>query len=220
MPDSEFRPRVLLVEGQDDKHVTRHIITRRGLNIGIDIDRDIEVTTSVDSLIDSIRSTVDAPRREVVGILADANDHPNRRWQSITDRLRKSNGLRGASLPPRPEPTGTIIPGGPRRPRVGIWLMPDNQSPGEIEDFVAGMIPRDDPIWPRAEAYINEIVRDFPKPPRKFTEKKAQRAKVHTWLAARENPRQMGVAIGAHDLGVDVPLCQSFTDWLWRLFAP
>lgn len=220
MPDSEFRPRVLLVEGQDDKHVTRHIVTRSGLNIGIDSDLDIQVTTSVESLIDSIPSTIDAPGREVVGILTDANDHPDRRWQSITERLRKSNGFRGTALPTRPAPAGTIIQGGLRRPRVGIWLMPNNQSPGELEDFVAGMIPHDDLIWPRAETYINEIIRDVPRPLRKFTEKKALRAKVHAWLATREHPRQMGTAIGARDLAVDVRDCQSFADWLRRLFAP
>ena len=216
MPDSEFRPRILLVEGQDDKHVTRHIVTRIGLNIGIDSDLDIRVTTSVESLTDSIPSTIDAPGREVVGILTDANDHPDRRWQSITERLRKSNGFRDTSLPTRPAPAGTIIQGGLRRPRVGIWLMPDNRSPGELEDFVAKMIPSKDTVWPLAQNYIDGI----PAADRKFAEGKIPRAKVHAWLAARESPRQMGTAIRACDLDTKVALCQSFADWLWRLFAP
>lgn len=167
MPDSLFRPRVLLVEGQDDKHVAGHIITQTKLSTGIDIEKDIDVKEGVDSLIASIRSVVDAPNQEVVGILADANDHLDSCWKSITGRLLESNGFRGASLPERPDPAGTIIPEGPRSPRVGIWLMPDNGSPGELEDFVAEMIPDGDPVWPRAETYINEIIRDIPNPPRK-----------------------------------------------------
>lgn len=196
--------------------MTGHIITRIGQGINIDIARDILVATGVDSLIASIRSTVDAPEREVVGILTDANDRPDERWQSITGRLRESNRFRGTSLPASPAPEGTIIPEGSRSPRVGIWLMPDNQVPGELEDFVAAMIPNGDPVWPRARDYIDGI----PEADRRFAEGKTERAKVHAWLAAREDPRRMGAAIGAGDLDTGVPSCQSFTDWLRRLFAP
>ena len=101
------------------------------------------------------------------------------------------------------------------RPRVGIWLMPDNQSPGEIEDFVAAMIPDGDPVRPLAERYIDGI----PEADRKFAEGKIPRAKIHAWLAAREDPRRMGAAIGAGDLDTEVTLCQSFAAWLRRLFA-
>ena len=196
--------------------MTGHILNRIGQGINIDIDRDIRVATGVESLIASIRSTVDTPEREVVGILADANDQPDTRWQSITDRLRESSRFRGTSPPAHPDPAGTIIPRAARHPRVGIWLMPDNQTPGELEDFVAAMIPTGDPVWPRAHAYIDGI----PEADRKFAEGKIPRAKVHAWLAAREDPRRMGAAIGAGDLDTEVALCQSFAAWLRRLFAP
>lgn len=195
--------------------MTGHIITRIGQGINIDIARDILVATGVDSLIASIRSTVDAPEREVVGILTDANDRPDERWQSITDRLRESNRFRGTSLPASPAPEGTIIPEGSRSPRVGIWLMPDNQVPGELEDFVAAMIPNGDPVWPRARDYIDGI----PEADRRFADGKTERAKVHAWLAAREDPRRMGAAIGAGDLDTEVPPCQSFAAWLRQIFA-
>ena len=218
MPGSPFPPRVLLVEGQDDKHVTGHIITRTKLNSGIDIDieKDIAIRGGVDSLIDSIRSAVDAPNQEVVGILADANDHPYERWESITGRLLESNGFRDASLPEHPDPAGTIITEGPRSPRVGIWLMPDNGSPGELEDFVGRMIPPDDTVWPLAQEYVDGI----PQADRKFAKGKTQRAKVHVWLATSKDPQRMGVAIRDGDLTTEAPLCQSFADWLRRLFAP
>ena len=76
------------------------------------------------------------------------------------------------------------------------------------------MIPDCDPVWPLARAYIDGI----PCAERKFIPKKQQRAEVHAWLAAREDPRLMGAAIGARDLDVDGPLCQSFVAWLERLF--
>ncbi len=92
--------------------------------------------------------------------------------------------------------------------------MPDNQSMGELEDFVAKMIPNGDPVWPRSRSYIDGI----PITDRKFKGKKTLRAKVYAWLAAREDPRRMGQAIYARDLNVNGPLCQKFVDWLTRLF--
>ena len=201
---------VLLVEGNDDEHVVHHIADRLDATLEFRILRK----GGIDPLLAAIERDIRVPGREAVGIVADANDDLNARWQAVTDRIRRA-GL-GIRPPTHPDPAGTIIPEAARRPRVGIWLMPDNQMPGEIEDFVAAMIPNGDPVRPLAERYIDGI----PEADRRFAEGKTERAKVHAWLAAREDPRRMGAAIGAGDLDTEVTLCQSFADWLRRLFAP
>ena len=201
---------VLLVEGNDDEHVVHHITDRLDATLEFRILRK----GGIDPLLAAIERDIRVPGREAVGIVTDANDDLNARWQAVTDRVRRA-GL-GIRPPTHPDPAGTIIPGAARHPRVGIWLMPDNQSPGEIEDFVAAMIPHRDPVWPLAQEYIDGI----PTADRKFAEGKIPRAKVHAWLAAREDPRRMGAAIGAGDLDTEVALCQSFAAWLRRLFAP
>ena len=93
--------------------------------------------------------------------------------------------------------------------------MPDNQSPGELEDFVAQMIPGGDPVWPLSQNYIEGI----PAGDRKFASGKTLRAKIHAWLAAREDPRQMGLAIRTRDLDINGAVCTRFTNWLTRLFS-
>ena len=92
--------------------------------------------------------------------------------------------------------------------------MPDNVSPGELEGFVSQMIPSTDRVWPLSQRYVDQI----PHTERKFTETKTLRAKIHVWLATREDPRQMGLAIGAGDLQVNNLLSQRFLTWLARLF--
>ena len=92
--------------------------------------------------------------------------------------------------------------------------MPNNSSCGELEDFIAEMIPDNDAVWPLSQRYIDEI----PETERKFKPKKTRRAQIHAWLAAREDPRHMGVAISAKDLEVDGVLCQQFIAWLTELF--
>lgn len=159
-------------------------------------------------MLDAISLEIKTPSRKAIGILVDANNDIDARWNDVTNRLRKAN----IQAPPSPQSTGTIIDG---QPRVGIWLIPDNASTGELEDFVMQMIPEGDPIWPRSKRYIGEI----PQADRKFREDKARRAELYAWLAARENPRQMGSAIGSHDLNVDGDLCRNFLAWLKALFA-
>ena len=93
--------------------------------------------------------------------------------------------------------------------------MPDNINSGELEHFVADMIPAGDPVWPRSQRYIDDI----PRCERKFQEKKIVRAKVHSWISTREEPGFMGQAIYKKDLSVDGILSNSFVSWLQELFS-
>ena len=197
--------RVLLVEGSDDKHVAIHL--SRSFSDMPDF-RVID-KGGIDQLLPSIPLEIRAEGRVAVGILVDANDDLRSRWQAVTDRLRPA----GIQLPASPSPGGTVIEFD-GKPRVGVWLMPDNDSPGELEDFFASMIPPSDPVWPLSEAYIDDI----PEEHRKFAQRKILRAKVHAWLAARRRPRPMGSAIDAGDLDVNAANNRKFLAWLRELF--
>ena len=200
-------PKVLLVEGQDDVHVVGHLWRQRHRS---ESPFEIQDKKGVDSLLEAIGLEVKAPGRVAVGIVADANDDPNARWAAVSNRLRGVNV--GIEMPDAPSPNGAIISGAPR---VGVWLMPDNRRPGELENFAQEMIPDDDPVWPLAQGYV----RDIPQEARKFSPNKTSRAELHAWLATREEPGFMGSAIGRGDLKTDGPLCSAFLAWLERLFG-
>ena len=194
---------VLLVEGPDDKHVVRHLSNlHEGMPQFCILQKE-----GIENLLDFMGLEILEPGRKAVGILVDANDDLNARWSAVAGRLREEK----IEVSARPKAGGTIQEGSPR---IGIWLMPDNTSSGELEDFVSEMIPADDPVWPLAQDYIDGI----PREDRKFTEKKIQRAKLHAWLSTREDPRPMGVAIRTGDLRVDGKLSTTFADWLRKLF--
>lgn len=93
--------------------------------------------------------------------------------------------------------------------------MPDNTASGELEDFVVTLVPAGDPVWPRAERYVEDI----PAIERRFRRRKTTRAKIHAWLATREDPRRMGTAIRAGDLDVDQALAAALVGWLRQLFG-
>ena len=195
--------RVLLVEGPDDLHVVLQLSRSSGLSEFCIID-----TQGFEKLSPRIPAEVRVEGRTAVGILVDANDSLTSRWQAISDRLKAA----GVEAPSRPDADGTIIEKD-GKPRVGVWVMPNNQRPGELEDFIADMIPPSDLVWPLSKAYIDAI----PLSDRKFAEGKILRAKVHAWLATRERPRPMGQSIGVGDLNVDADTCKRFVAWLRQL---
>ena len=116
---------LLLVEGADDEHVVRHL---RGRQPDMP-DFEISDKKGFPNLRDAIRPELKAPGRTALGILVDANDDFNARWNAIGYQLRRA----AINLPPPPTTQAGTVVGG--TPRVGVWLMPDNQSTGELEDL-------------------------------------------------------------------------------------
>ena len=75
--------RVLLVEGDDDLHVVGHICERQSSEFSFDIIKK----DNWEKLRDSISVEIKVPERQVIGILADADDIPTGRWDSINHQL-------------------------------------------------------------------------------------------------------------------------------------
>ena len=202
---SQPEPHLLIVEGQDDKHVVWQICNRSPETP----DFYIQDRGGIEPLLDAVGAEINAPGRQAVGILVDADDNPTGRWAAIANRLSDE----GIQVPTSPAAEGIVVDTD-GKPRVGIWLMPDNSTDGELENFVADMIPDDDPVWPLSQQYI----RNIPPQHRKFAPGKTLRAQIHAWLATREDPRQMGLAIRTRDLAITNPLSQTFLRWLTNLF--
>ena len=198
---------ILLVEGEDDKHVVEHLY-RRVHGDEAPLPFKIENKESYEKLLEGLPQHLKSSGLQVLGIVVDANDDPKARWREIRDAA--ANG--GVDLPAEPAPNGTFVEG---CPRVGAWLMPNNTSPGELEDFARGLIPRNDRVWPLAKAYIAGI----PKEDRLFKPGKIVRANLYAWLASRELPGRIGRAIRVGDLNAEAPVAQQFANWLSDLFG-
>ena len=190
------------MEGRDDRYVTEAILEREGPPPEF----AILPKFGIGLLLKGMRAEVKVPGRVAVGFVIDANSDPASRWREVTDKLR---GV--CALPSAPSPGGAIVG---QRPRVGIWMMPDNGSSGELEDFVRRMVPPDDPLWTLAEAYIAEI----PEAMRRFSDQKYGKAVLHAWLAAKRRPGRMAAAIRDEDFETRGEPVQRYVQWLRRLF--
>ncbi len=211
--DASAATGLLVVEGQNDQHLVLHLCRQAEPELvnGFDF-HDAQGITSV---INSVRNFVIQPGLTGVGFVLDGDETPREHWRQVIDRIAVA--YPDMRLPPAPEPNGTIVPedSDMGSPRIGIWVMPDNQTAGELEDFVVQMIPAGDLVWPRSQDYIEGI----PATARKFEDNKITKSQVHAWLAARRFPGLMGVAVRDGDLNVSGPLSQTFLAWLNRLFG-
>lgn len=221
-PSSE---RILLVEGIDDKHVVWHIcanaaasftVARNGEDMTVTL-KGQENTFSIQekgnrsSLISAIRQEVVASDRQAIGVVVDADANPGDCWSELVNGFSRTT----IPIPSAPDPTGTIVWEQPGQPRVGIWMMPDNQLSGEIEDFLRQMISPTAPVWTDAQRYIENI----PLGTRRFAPEKTDKAKLYAWLSTHREPARMGAAISDGDIQTDTLLCQTFTNWLIKLFG-
>ena len=165
---------------------------------------------------------VNDPQIERIGIIVDADDpddpsvNISNRWKSLKGVLNKFDR---ASLPDDPTPSGTIatLQRGELAPVVvGIWIMPDNQSPGALEDFVKHLVPPDTTsLWTRAEECVDQI----PDEERLFRPIDTQKAYLATWLAWQKYPGiPLGAAISQRYLDADTPHALKLIDWIQRLF--
>ena len=84
-PVSSLSNRVLLVEGQNDKHVVWQLCNRCGVPLALN---DILDRGGLDPLLRTVGAEIQAEGRQAVGILVDANDDLMNRWNAVRDRLR------------------------------------------------------------------------------------------------------------------------------------
>lgn len=203
--------KVLLVEGVDDEHVLKHICGNRG------IPRLDEVSNhgGADELLEVISARIKLSEPDdVFGVVVDADTNLDDRWRAIRDRVVKAGYQ---DVPNQPLVDGTIL--GPstesRLPRLGIWVMPNNQTSGILENFLQFLIPDNDALMEYAKTCVQNL------PERRFIPNDQLKAVIHTWLAWQKDPgKPYGTAITAKFLDPHLPEADSLVSWLRRLFFP
>jgi hypothetical protein len=149
---------------------------------------------------------------ERLGIVVDADVDVSMRWRSIKDVLDRAGYV---GLPDRPDPTGTIV-GHDVLPRLGVWIMPNNELPGMLEDYLAFLVPPGDLMLDRARECLDRI----PPEERRFTEVHRSKALIHTYLAWQQDPgKPLGQAVTARYFQTDGSQVSAFLAWLTRLFG-
>lgn len=213
------KSKVLLVEGVNDIHVFANLCKYHNIPLAFDIERLIGETTDYD-VFDTIAIRLKA-NVECLGIVLDADLNLSGKWMALRDRLQK-RGYR--NIPTAPTSGGTIVRN-EGLPDVGIWLMPNNELPGELEDFLAMLVPnrQTNRLWNKAESCVNEILQmeSLPDNEQRFPAQDRSKALLHTWLAWQKEPgKPPGQAIWARYFDADAADALVLMQWIRTLFCP
>jgi len=213
MPPSAESPYRLLVEGPNDKYSVIHLMIRHGFDW--DDGRSTRPYVSPEGGVEKLLKAVTVALKgsyERLGIVLDTDANLSNRWAQLKAHAERA----GVLLPETPQPEGTITSG--RRPelRVGIWLMPDNASPGTLEDFLSRLVPQEDRSW----RYADEVVIQARERGARCQEKDHVKSVLHTWLAWQEEPGlPFGTALKAEVFDKDSDEAGRFVAWFNRLFV-
>lgn len=203
----------LRVEGKDDEHVIKNLLSRHGVDYS---DIDIRGAGNGDSggrskLLQGMALAIKTSSGRSIGYVLDADRAAEDRWRSVQARIRET----GLTLPdPIPE-DGFVGYSSDFQTRVGVWLMPDNRRTGALEDFLQDLVPEGDILIQLAEKSTDKAKNagaEFPDTAR-------TKAILHTWLAWQKRPGvPYGTAITAHYFQRDSPAALAFVDWFRRVF--
>ena len=208
--------KILLVEGDNDMYVVKHICDK--LRIPRPCDDEITPCGGVGSMLKRLPDEIENAKEEwaVVGVIVDADTNLSKIWGEIR-KIVMSSGY--DDVPNKPVKDGTIIEPPEPLPRLGFWIMPDNQSTGILEDFLHRLIP-DYSLVPESGSLYGHVVKSVDSiPDRRFCDRREPKAIVHTWLAWQENPGlPMGTSITKDCFDLNAPEVDVFVSWLERLY--
>ena len=202
----------LLVEGNDDQHVVWALCEKHNVPESFDV-IDCESIENVLKAFEVRLKISDNNQR--IGIVVDADVNLKSRWDSIVSILKKTGKYDIATIE-LPQDGLILEPTDTTYPKVGIWLMPDNNQNGMLEDFMTALATPDDVLMKKSEEVLTELEKEGIQ---KYKAVHRSKAKIHTYLAWQDTPgRPMGQAITANILNADSELAVKFANWLKELF--
>ena len=148
---------------------------------------------------------------EALGVVVDADGDAAARW----NQLRTWCSSEFEELPDRIPEEGLVVRSA--GPRFGVWIMPDNQFSGALEDLLVRLIPDDSrELYDLAKRCAGESRRQGAR----FKHVHERKAELHTWLAWQNPPGlRLHEAVRGPVLDPTRPDSRPFVHWFRGLFG-
>lgn len=229
----------LFVEGKSDKYLLVQLLKQHGMfaqdstgeppkdlsriNIVVEhLESKTGGTGSKSELLTDIELRIRKPKHRAIGYVFDA-DSPAftdwdcaRTWAAIRERMAR--GTAAVESPETIPLAGFVGTHSQTKTPIGIWLMPDNQSDGKLENFVRSLMDENDRLIGHADNSTRRARLEFEA---KFGEKDQDKAIVQTWLSWQAEPgMSFGTAFQKRALLHDTDLAHRFVTWVRKLIEP
>lgn len=197
----------LLVEGNDDQRVIWALCELYSIAETFDV-IDCE---GIEKLFDQIPVRFKQSNVDTIGIIIDADSDILIRWNKLKGILNEQGFVLPKDLP---KIGLTLLETG--RISIGIWIMPNNDLNGMLEDFMAFLVPSDDNLLPIIKENLNVIEN---KQMNKYKPLHKSKAIIHSWLSVQEDPgTPLGLSITKRYLTTEDEICLDLVNWMQRLF--
>lgn len=204
---------MLFLEGKDDCIVISNLCEQRGVNKNF----EFKVCESRENAIKELELAINeqATTYSTAGIVIDADTDNYAAWHKVRTKIDATGRYEDI---PKILPENGLILNAKKSiyPRLGVWIMPDNQVAGMLEDFVALLANEKNNLMKEAELILQSLEErslNLYKPIHRA------KAKIHTFLAWQDAPgKPMGQAITAKMLRADAKEADLFIEWMVKLF--
>lgn len=210
--------KVLLVEGASEARLIPYLMEANSVvwpNDKAKAPVQIRDKGGFENIVD--RAVLEAEIREtsrrITGIILDADQAFAQRWINI----RNCCVPYFSALPEEITLDGLIISNCDSQ-KLGIWIMPDNQSHGMLETFLLQLVPggEADPLLAYARQSCVHAKANLNAP---YKDTQIRKAEIHTWLAWQDEPgRQLHQAVSEMILNPKSPAAGPFVRWFRELF--
>jgi hypothetical protein len=181
-------PHLLLVEGNEDLKTIPYLMEANGIDWPSPSEAPvwIEQYEGYSNLLrsDVIKSEMGTSGLQALGIMIDADENAVDRWEEV----RRACLPVIPNLPENLPESGLIyktMDADEKVIRFGVWMMPNNISPGMLETFLGLMIPESsERLWEYAQAATTEAKNRGAL----FSPSHTDKANLYTWLAWQRPP--------------------------------
>lgn len=208
-------PNQMIVEGAEDQHAIIHLM-KQHVEWGEQRHSwpvEIQVGKSVSEILERehLSARLKQSGLQALGIVLDADESLRDRWVSVRGLLMEFMDELPATIP-----AGGLIGETREGVRLGVWLMPDNSSPGMLETFLRRLVPSvAQEVWIHAQEAVHSA-RAKGAPCRPVHDDKAT---IHTWLAWQDPPgERFGIAISKQMLDPHAEGARQFIDWFRAIY--
>jgi len=197
----------LFVEGNDDQHVVWALCEKFKVSETFDVIN----CEGIDKLNEQIPVRFKQSGIDTLGIIIDADTEIKNRWTFLKGLL----SAQGFKVPDGLPSTGLVLRN-ESNISVGVWIMPNNNLNGMLEDFISFLVPKGDKLLPIVNSTLDDIEKQKLN---KYSPIHKSKAVIHSWLSWQEDPgTPMGLGITKRYLTTDEETCLLLIKWLDELF--
>lgn len=199
---------MLIVEGTTDQHFVLNLLEAIEMEkAGIPWPSK---EGSKNEAIDKFLSELQTDRSQPIGLIVDADGDIEATISSLIKKLKK-----WVDVSPDQFKNGLVF-SPPFEPKAGIWIWPDCERSGILEDLFLDLVKPSDQLLEEAKKVVDRLpaIEPFRFPPQYKS-----KAIVHTWLAWQKKPGlPIGMSVKTSSMNLTHPTVSNFKSWLQRLY--